>query len=397
VLAANPEACAEEADLLALTCSNLGCYYRKAGLPRAALRYLDRALKMEEAASREAPQDARSVATTKLNACAALSGVGNHEEAERLAMEATRLLVSQEAVGPPDRKECALLAVACHNLGAEREHLGRWAAAAVAFRQGAEVASRALGPNSELARALTQSCSEALVRAERHPSTPDRPAASRSLGGTPRRPWPRGLGSAGRMIGRPSPRRGRSSHGLQVPGDCQSWGRPGSAGLEAMASVTDAGPEVEPMPSFESPTSQQMPRSLGVGDFEEAMEEELEEAPGKELPAMLPRGLAEREAAEDWGDAAAPGWRGNSRVRLLAAGERQSTLGEARRHLAGHLPATAGASGAFSMPPSPRHSLVMDGSPAPGMLPMTTVRSSGGRRETHAAPSGLHPGFTRSS
>jgi len=84
VLAANPETSAQEIDLLALTCSNLGCYYRKAGLPRAALRYLGRALKMEDAISRESPQDAISLATTKLNTCAALSGLGNHEDAERL-------------------------------------------------------------------------------------------------------------------------------------------------------------------------------------------------------------------------------------------------------------------------------------------------------------------------
>merc|ERR1719197_2160939 len=68
VLVSNPEISADDNELLALTCSNLGCYYRKAGLPRAALRYLGRALRAEKVADSSAPQDACGLATTKLNA-----------------------------------------------------------------------------------------------------------------------------------------------------------------------------------------------------------------------------------------------------------------------------------------------------------------------------------------
>merc|ERR1719270_995458 len=106
-------------------------------------------------------------------------------------MEATRLLVSQEGTSPPGREVCALLAVACHNLGAEREHLGRWGDAAVAFRQGAEVASRTLGNSSDLARALLTSYGEALTRAEQSPIT-DRPMLW-PPGLPPKKPLPRSV------------------------------------------------------------------------------------------------------------------------------------------------------------------------------------------------------------
>lgn len=165
VLVANPDLSVKEGDLLALTCSNLGCYYKKRGLPRAALHYLERAMKAESTIAHE-QQDISTVATTKLNACAALSRVGRHEEAERLAVEATQMLSLR---AEPTAEECSLLAVACHNLGAEREHLGRWAAAAVAYRQGSEVANKALGPKNALTRALAERCGQALGHAEKHP------------------------------------------------------------------------------------------------------------------------------------------------------------------------------------------------------------------------------------
>lgn len=246
VLTANPAVTATDGGLLALTCSNLGCYYKKAGLPRAALRYLGRAMRAEEAvllsgvlrraaaaAAAEgedgAPpeeselgtldppgsaMDVPSLAKTKLNACAALSSVGSHERAEQLAAEAAHLLAPRISMLPsPHRnsssgsggataadaaeaqrkQECGLLAVACHNLGAEREHLGRWVDASVAFTQGAEVAARSHGPGSPLARALATSADEALSKAERHPDLPDRPS--------PRRPtWGNAAGGGRRPV-----------------------------------------------------------------------------------------------------------------------------------------------------------------------------------------------------
>jgi len=179
VLVSNPDISAVDNDLLGMTCSNLGCYYRKAGLPRAALLYLTRALRAEEASAHETPvQDVCSLATTKLNTCAALSGVGRHEEAEKLAVEAVELLSPPDG-GTPSQEECTMIAVACHNLGAEREHLGRWAYAAVAYRQGTEVARKTLGPKNALTRTLTDRCSHVLAKAERNPHFPCRPVGPR--------------------------------------------------------------------------------------------------------------------------------------------------------------------------------------------------------------------------
>merc|ERR1719235_2637257 len=161
--------CPDDADalrgkssLLALTCSNLGCYYRKAGLPRAALQYLDRALQVEEATSNDRPEQAKALATTMLNTCAALSSVGRHGEAE----DSPRTLASLA------REECALVAVACHNLGTEREHLGVWSRAAVAYKQGADVARKVLGPRDVLTATLAERCRASLKKAEKASQTP---------------------------------------------------------------------------------------------------------------------------------------------------------------------------------------------------------------------------------
>merc|ERR1712232_210967 len=76
--------------------------------------------------------------------------------------------------------------------------------AAVAFRQGSEVAGRALGPGSTMARALADSCAEALSKAERHPTTPDHPPVPRPCAGAPKRQWRNGAfgKSATSAIGR---------------------------------------------------------------------------------------------------------------------------------------------------------------------------------------------------
>jgi hypothetical protein len=169
VLVANPDTSIAEGALLALTCSNLGCYYRQKGLPRAALKYFERAQNIESESSFDSFDNVAALAKTKLNACAALSSLGQHHEAERLAMEAVDLLIVRRSddVSP---KDASLFAVACHNLGAERQHLGRFGEAGVAYRQGAEVARKSLGPGSPLARQLAESSAHAFAKAARHPS-----------------------------------------------------------------------------------------------------------------------------------------------------------------------------------------------------------------------------------
>mmetsp|Transcript_63556 Transcript_63556/g.185823 ORF Transcript_63556/g.185823 Transcript_63556/m.185823 type:complete len:476 (+) Transcript_63556:77-1504(+) len=407
VLAANPEASAQETDLLALTCSNLGCYYRKAGLPRAALRYLGRALKMEETFTGETAQDTRSLATTKLNACAALSGLGSHEEAERLAMEATRLLVAQapsESSRPPSQEESALLAVACHNLGAEREHLGRWASAAVAFRQGAEVAERALGPHSDLARALSTSCGEALGRAEKHPSTPDRPSMSRPRGAAPKRPWLRHAGfvATGGAVAKSSPRRVparsiRSAPPLlpkpPSPIDLSDWGvAPPMTGGEPVGGGAEAVVAMDRRPGSRQGTLASTAEFAQLeGEEEQELPSIMSRSPGGSFapvglaePGVQPPAIDREHSSEDWGDLPSArsleggNWRGAGRVRVMSP--------ESSRGASGHSVPT-------SVAASPRQSLSLEAptSKPPGGL------SARRREHSSAAHAGLHAGAYRSS
>lgn len=185
VLASNPTSSAGYDQLLALTCSNLGCYYQLIGKPRAALNYLERAIKVEEETVAEVTErngdtspgsysHLVSLAKTKLTACAALSGVGNYVEANRLAAEAVELLLSasgfdrdEDMSDSNSKEDSGLMAVACYNLGATQEFLGNWTEGAVTYRQGAETALKAVGRRSPLAVKLASNAGEAFAKAER--------------------------------------------------------------------------------------------------------------------------------------------------------------------------------------------------------------------------------------
>lgn len=185
VLASNATSLVGCDQLLALTCSNLGCYYMQIGRPRAALKYLERAIKVEEETLAEVaernddtflgnPSHLVSLAKTKLTACAALSGVGNYLEANRLAAEAVELLLSASGSDPDDtsgdpksKEDSGLMAVACYNLGATHEFLGHWTEGAVTYRHGAETAAKLSGRRSPLAVKLTRNAGEAFAKAQR--------------------------------------------------------------------------------------------------------------------------------------------------------------------------------------------------------------------------------------
>lgn len=94
---------------------------------------------------------------------------------------------TNEPFGPePGQEEGSLLAIAFHNLGAEREHLGRFAEAGVAYRQGFETACKALGPGSQFARTLHGASTRALAKVGRHPDY----RCHRSFGRTAATSWP---------------------------------------------------------------------------------------------------------------------------------------------------------------------------------------------------------------
>lgn len=185
VLASNGTSLVSCDQLLALICSNLGCYYMHIGRPRAALKYLERAIKVEEETLAEVaerkydtspgnPSHLVSLAKTKLTACAALSGVGNYVEANRLAAEAVELLLSVSGSDPDDtsgdqksKEDSGLMAVACYNLGATQEFLGHWTEGAVSYRHGAETAAKMSGRRSPLAVKLARNAGEAFAKAQR--------------------------------------------------------------------------------------------------------------------------------------------------------------------------------------------------------------------------------------
>merc|ERR1719473_68926 len=78
----------ETTSLLAVTCNNLGCYYKKVGKLHGALSYLRRALKMEvELRTHEV-----TLAGTHLNICAILSKLEKHDKAVQHALSALELI-----------------------------------------------------------------------------------------------------------------------------------------------------------------------------------------------------------------------------------------------------------------------------------------------------------------
>merc|ERR1719265_2680374 len=78
----------EPTSLLAVTCNNLGCYYKKVGKLHAALSYLRKALKIEVSLH----TDDVTVAGTHLNICAILSKLDKHDKAVQHAVCALDLI-----------------------------------------------------------------------------------------------------------------------------------------------------------------------------------------------------------------------------------------------------------------------------------------------------------------
>ena len=84
------------ARLRAVTYNNLGCFFKRKKNPHAAIRYLEKAVAIEELiASR-----AENPAGTHLNLCCVLSECGQHDSALAHAADALRLLHAQIGLGP---------------------------------------------------------------------------------------------------------------------------------------------------------------------------------------------------------------------------------------------------------------------------------------------------------
>eukprot|EP00742_Colponemidia_sp_Colp-10_P001835 GILJ01001964.1.p1 GENE.GILJ01001964.1~~GILJ01001964.1.p1 ORF type:complete len:357 (+),score=66.01 GILJ01001964.1:139-1071(+) len=154
----------------AATYNNLACYYRRMGMLRAALSYLEKALRLEsKAESLESPAD------THLNICAILSQLGKHAAALEHAQSALILLQEElfqfaltSANGPKDEERSkkmqdriAVLAIAYHNMGVEQEFLKRYEAALVSYRKSVEFAETHLGATHGITTNLKGSLSAA--------------------------------------------------------------------------------------------------------------------------------------------------------------------------------------------------------------------------------------------
>lgn len=144
----------------AATYNNLACYYRRQGKLHAALKYLEKALKIESRLS-----DVQSPADTHINACAVLSQLGRHQSALEHAQNAL-ILLQEELLTPPggsvapvapQADRIAVLAIAYHNIGVEQEFLKRFDQSILSYRKGVEIAERYLGPKHAIAITLKNS------------------------------------------------------------------------------------------------------------------------------------------------------------------------------------------------------------------------------------------------
>lgn len=172
--------------LKAITLNNLGCFHKRQGRLKTALKFTELALKIEVVA-----QGAENPAGTYLNMCAILSELGRHQEALDHASCALELLQAEEDSNPqnygyneggsgdgsdgdgdqldelgeegggPVKSNSSLLAIACHNIAAEYEHLQKPVSAMRFYKQACEVAERQMGSNHPLTHALLNHAGEA--------------------------------------------------------------------------------------------------------------------------------------------------------------------------------------------------------------------------------------------
>jgi tetratricopeptide (TPR) repeat protein len=165
ILIAN-QAEGDHTSLLAVTCNNLGCYYKKVGKPHGALSYLRRALKMEV----ELNTHEVTLAGTHLNICAILSKLEKHDKAVQHALNALELIDSLVSKSDPEKvsqDDYSVLAIAYHNVAVERDFLHQYDKAAAAFQQGYQVAKRCLGEDHPLSKTLGMNCDAVLQKTQK--------------------------------------------------------------------------------------------------------------------------------------------------------------------------------------------------------------------------------------
>lgn len=148
---------ADRLRLRAVTLNNLGCYYKKKGRLRSALKCLGKALKIESRL-----KDVKNPADTHLNICACQSQLGRHAEALEHSQAALILLQDelfssasggQSDVAPP-KERVAVMAIAYHNIAVEQEYLKKYELAIQSYRKALEIAEKHLGPDQGITAVL---------------------------------------------------------------------------------------------------------------------------------------------------------------------------------------------------------------------------------------------------
>eukprot|EP00359_Climacostomum_virens_P003945 CAMPEP_0204903166 /NCGR_PEP_ID=MMETSP1397-20131031/4086_1 /ASSEMBLY_ACC=CAM_ASM_000891 /TAXON_ID=49980 /ORGANISM="Climacostomum Climacostomum virens, Strain Stock W-24" /LENGTH=388 /DNA_ID=CAMNT_0052071755 /DNA_START=568 /DNA_END=1731 /DNA_ORIENTATION=+ len=135
--------------LLAITYNNIGCYYKRLGKNKTALKYLRLALELEA----HTAADATNLAGTHLNICAILSKLNQHSKAYQHAAIALSLLSKIQ----PSASYLSTLIIAFHNAGAELEYLQEQAEALQAYHSGWQIAEKNLGARHALTDSLMRS------------------------------------------------------------------------------------------------------------------------------------------------------------------------------------------------------------------------------------------------
>lgn len=130
--------------LRAVTYNNMGCFYKSINKLHTALQYLKKAQSIEERSAGKC----QNPAGTQLNMCALLSQMGRHTEALGHAQKALQLLQTT-GDGAGGQGE-SLICVAYFNMGAEYEHLRKWAEAMWAYQRAHESCLTELGEEHPL-------------------------------------------------------------------------------------------------------------------------------------------------------------------------------------------------------------------------------------------------------
>mmetsp|Transcript_88705 Transcript_88705/g.237234 ORF Transcript_88705/g.237234 Transcript_88705/m.237234 type:complete len:687 (-) Transcript_88705:167-2227(-) len=163
--------------------SALGTYFKRVSKFSVAVSYFQRTLELQL----QVRTEEMALAGTHLNLCSVYSKLERHEEALEAALSAldltgrhiTALETSASSSGA-SKEDYTTLAIAYHNVAVEREAMRQWGEAAMAYKQGHEVAHRCLGPKHPLTLQLRSNCETCLVGPPRQaiPAAqivPDRP------------------------------------------------------------------------------------------------------------------------------------------------------------------------------------------------------------------------------